>query len=383
MSTRTSRYRLGLFILTGIGLLAATIIYLGVGTTFRESIVVESYFDESVQGLDVGGAVKFRGVKVGTVKNITFAWTRYPNADELGRYVLVDMALDKELVTNFFGQRIAREKLYLRRPIELGLRARLTTQGLTGVAFLELNFFDPEDSPPLPISWEPENPYIPSAPSTMSRLEAAMDSIGDAIKEIEFQHIGDTLAQILDKVNTGLDEADVATLGGLIQQDLLELRKGLRRVNTLLSDPRLETIVPDAAAAVAGARRMVDSSEENFVTTFQKARNVSSNLERASVSINTLLEDDKLGAALSRLPGTIEDISAAAQDIRRSMKQLERTLRGVGDLTESESANIRAILQDTRRLMDNLNAVAGEARQNPARLILGAPPKRIDPEKLP
>jgi hypothetical protein len=55
----------------------------------------------------------------------------------------------------------------------------------------------------------------------------------------------------------------------------------------------------------------------------------------------------------------------------------------VGDLTESESANIRAILQDTRRLMDNLNAVAGEARQNPARLILGAPPKRIDPEKLP
>lgn len=386
MNSRSYHFRLGVFILTGTALLAATIIYLGVGTLFKDTIIVETYIDESVQGLDVGGAVKFRGVKVGTVQNISFVWSRYDDTDQLGRYVLIDMALDKQLVTDFFGQRIAKDQIYLRKPIEHGLRTRLTTQGLTGVAYLELNFFDPESYPPLPVTWTPQNPYVPSAPSTMSRVESALDSIGEGLKgfeKIDIERIGNTLASILDRVDAGLKDADVATLGQLVQQNLTELRDSLHRVNTLLAAPEAERIIPNAAATLAGARRMVESSEENFVVTFQKARNVSNNLERASLSISNLLQDERLAAAAKKLPEVMENISAASQDIRRSMTQLERTLRTVSDLTDSEAATIRAILQDAKRLMDDLNAIAADTRQNPSRLILGAPPKHIEPENLP
>ncbi|NJB67723.1 paraquat-inducible protein B [Desulfobaculum xiamenense] len=386
MSTTSHHFRLGAFILAGVGLLAATIIYLGVGELFKDTLTVETYIDESVQGLDVGGAVKFRGVKVGTVEDISFVWARYDNAEELGRYVLVDMALDRDLATSFFGQKASRETLFLRKPVESGLRARLTTQGLTGVAFVELDFFPPQQNPPLPITWEPTHPYIPSAPSTMSRLEAALGSIGQGLKEfesIDFRRMGNSLAEILDKVNAGLDEEDVATIGELVRENLVELRDGFRRVNVLLADKRLDALIPDAAATLAGARRMVQSSEENFVATFQQARNVTANLEHASAGINSLFSNPKLEQSVENVPQVLDDIRAATRDIRRSTVQLERTLRTVSDLTDSESATIRAILQDARKVMDNLSAITGDARQNPSRLILGAPPKRITPETMP
>lgn len=52
------------------------IIILGAGN-LSKNLILETYFDESIQGLDVGSIVKFRGVKIGTVKEITFVQDKY------------------------------------------------------------------------------------------------------------------------------------------------------------------------------------------------------------------------------------------------------------------------------------------------------------------
>src|SRR5438128_11245595 len=72
-TTATNHWKLGLFVLLAVGVMLGTIFWLGARRFRRESFPAISYFDESVQGLDVGSPVKFRGVIVGTVSHITIA----------------------------------------------------------------------------------------------------------------------------------------------------------------------------------------------------------------------------------------------------------------------------------------------------------------------
>ena len=45
--------------------------------------------------------------------------------------------------------------------ITKGLRVRLASQGITGAAFLEADYIDPEKFPPMEIIWEPKTYYVP------------------------------------------------------------------------------------------------------------------------------------------------------------------------------------------------------------------------------
>src|ERR1700688_1749187 len=68
--------RVGLLIVAGLVLLVALIWFLG-GGQIRHGTVFESYFSESVQGLEVGAAVKYRGVTIGRVTALGLVSAEY------------------------------------------------------------------------------------------------------------------------------------------------------------------------------------------------------------------------------------------------------------------------------------------------------------------
>ena len=65
MSNQANYYKIGLFVVLGVAIAIVSVVILGAGSIFEKSIVMETYIDGSVQGLDVGSAVKFRGVQIG------------------------------------------------------------------------------------------------------------------------------------------------------------------------------------------------------------------------------------------------------------------------------------------------------------------------------
>src|SRR3954462_9714738 len=73
MAAPTNHYKLGLFVLVGFAAAIAAAILLGFATTRKDPIKYHSYFNESVQGLDLGAPVKFRGVTIGAVTAIEIA----------------------------------------------------------------------------------------------------------------------------------------------------------------------------------------------------------------------------------------------------------------------------------------------------------------------
>ena len=72
MATKANYFKIGLFVLATTGILTAGGIVLSSGFLTRETLLFETYIDESVQGLSVGSSVLHRGVQIGTVKQITF-----------------------------------------------------------------------------------------------------------------------------------------------------------------------------------------------------------------------------------------------------------------------------------------------------------------------
>src|SRR5580765_6688372 len=70
MSDESRRFRLGLFVITGVALFFAGIFALSAGRLFQRTYPLYCYFQENVQGLEQGSAVKFRGVDVGRVESV-------------------------------------------------------------------------------------------------------------------------------------------------------------------------------------------------------------------------------------------------------------------------------------------------------------------------
>ena len=91
---KLSYFKIGLFVIAAVVIGVIGVVVLGAGTIFRKEALVETYIDESVQGLDIGSPVKFRGVPVGNVERITLTSAEYPTTRQ---YVLVRMSISSEI----------------------------------------------------------------------------------------------------------------------------------------------------------------------------------------------------------------------------------------------------------------------------------------------
>ena len=186
MSEKTRYFKIGLFTLGSLVLLGAGLLLFGAGSIFEPPpIIVETYFDGSVQGLDVGSLVKFNGVKIGKVKDILFVKDVFGNnmtAQELGRtfgMVYVKIEIQSKYFPRLSGfDKKKRQDVIDHMVKEQTFRTKLQSIGITGLVYVELGFYDPAETPePDQFDWKPKELYIPSAPGVATRLGSSLDKM--------------------------------------------------------------------------------------------------------------------------------------------------------------------------------------------------------------
>src|SRR6185369_5522251 len=175
-ATTTNHWKLGLFVVVGLVALIASLFWIGAQRFSRDAFDAVAFFDESVQGLDVGSPVKFRGVMVGTVRNITIA------PDHRHVQVTSDIYVD---AVKSLGISDGKPDPKSGQPfMPENLRVQLVASGITGVRFLEVDFFDPQRYPPPVLPFKPRWDYIPAAPSTLRSLEQAALEFANDLPEL-------------------------------------------------------------------------------------------------------------------------------------------------------------------------------------------------------
>ncbi len=250
MAVGTNRWKLGLFVIVGFGIALAALLLLGARSWGQKSAVFVSYFDESVQGLELGSPVMFRGVTVGRVSAIDIARDL--------RHVQVTGELSIEKVSRLDlgveGKGLKPTKL------NPDLRVQLAQTGITGVRFILIDFFDSKTNPPEPLPFEPPPNFIPTAASTMKNLEDTVtktanrfpeiaDDAAKAIAQVRMvaeqiqsgrlpERAADTLTQAnssLAEIGNQMKALNAAKLSSEAELNLKEFNVTLVRTNALLA----------------------------------------------------------------------------------------------------------------------------------------------------
>ena len=222
-------FYIGLFTLAGLFLLVSALIILGSKTAYKNAIFMETYFNESVQGLTVGSPVKYRGMEIGKIIDIASINSVYdiPPSEQaiVGNYIYVKMAIKPRQFQSLSSENI---KARIDKEIANGLRIKISVQGLTGNAYLELDYSKTNPASFLPIKWIPENYYIPSTPSTLTFFSDSAQQLLDEVKKIEFKKLFDSVQQLSTTTKQTLTDADKLII--IYNHQIMEILMNLQTI---------------------------------------------------------------------------------------------------------------------------------------------------------
>ena len=280
METKVNYTIVGIFVLVFSIALIAGVIWLGAGAEYRKSYNdYLVYMDESVAGLNLNAPVRYRGVSVGRVKEISIA----PDKQESVRLLL---------------------------EIESGITIRestvatLKSQGLTGIATIELSGGDAQ-SPVLEAKNGEKYPVIRSAPSLMTRLDTAITPILTNLNE-SIGRLNDTLNE-KNRADLSRILSDLAKLSGILARRSNEIDSGVMDASKMLANgekaseslPQLiqrlgstadefEKMAKEASQSSAAARSTmahVDETIPEFRLLMAQLNDLSASLKRVSAEI--------------------------------------------------------------------------------------------------
>lgn len=292
----------GSFVLLLGAALIAGALWLASGGAFQKKydlyLAIE---EESVAGLNLNAPVKFNGVDVGKVREIH-----------------IDPANPERVILLFAIERGT--------PIKNDTVAVLKTQGLTGIAYVELSG-GARDAAPLVAKPGSEYPEIQTKPSLSARLENVLTSV------------------------------------------LAKLDSTSKNINAILSDENQASFknaladIATVAHTLAARKEALDSGITNATRTFDNAA-------RASA---------KLAPAIERVGKAADAVEKMGNEVTTTAK----TFNGVGNdakrLTSQTMPELERLLGELSTLTTSLRHLTEQTERNPSSLLFGRHPVQAGP----
>ena len=352
MSQRANYFKLGLFVIGAVVACVAVLLIIGTGRWFTPRVKMETYFNESVQGLDVGSKMKYRGVVIGEVTRISFTYIKYELEKPMTqrkRYVLVEAQLEPRLVGGKAATDIASPESTALE-VEKGLRVRLAPQGITGTNYLEVDYLD-QTTPTLQIDWVPEYIYIPSAPSTVTQFVNAASEIVDRLHRLDIEGMVTNLNKLLATTNERIGALDTGRL-----QERVE--RTLGKMDATLDSIQARKISEEAVGLISDLRKT--NTELQATLNNPALRQLPQDASNTLQAMRTLVADPKL---------------------TQSIQHLERTLGRLDRLFGGREADLGTTLENLRQITDNLRDLTDDVKRYPSNVLFGAPPRPLERTK--
>lgn len=310
MATTKAEYvKVGVFMTLAVsGAVVAAIIF-GAGNFGREEFLMETYFEESVQGIDVGGPVKFRGIPIGKIKDISFVWPTYSAPDtEDGRramrYARIIFSVDPRCVDEdgeiAFGGFVQDQ-----------LRVSIRNQGVTGLRYLNIDYVEGANTLTLPVPWEPQYQYIPSDPGLTKTIADVTQNISEQLSRLNIEEMVKMIKETFKITND-------------------EIRKA----------------------------KMGDTAE--------KVNSLVTRLDAMSAEFQSQLEDGKIKEIISEVDGLVSSLSQSAKVLENALPKMLESVDGIADNIEGVTGESRLMISET---LEQIRTASLKVNELLARLV--------------
>ena len=301
MEREANYLAVGTFILLVLGLGIAFVLWYTDANDGRSYKVYEIQFAGSVSGLDRGSPVRYLGVDVGRVRNLTL------DSEDASRVNVIAEIDDSA-------------------PISSATRASLGLQGVTGLLYVNLREA-PEADKSQPLRQGKRYPIIESAasdfdvflaslPELMSRANSLLERLGRVLSDDNLTALTRTLVN-LEKTSAGLPQTG---------KDVAELIK------------QMQATVTEVHGAAESLRQITTSSQPEIQKALQKMSAVAANLEQASVRIDRFMQQGEKQLGNFTEQGLFE--------LQRLMRETRSAAREFRDLSRSLKENPSQILYE-------------------------------------
>ncbi len=268
----------GAFVLLAVALLIVFIAIIGGREPETQMRRYEVRFTGSVAGLDVGGEVRYLGVKVGKVVAIRLV-------PDKPREVSVIIEVDDRV------------------PIYGNTIAKLQLQGITGISYVELRKEGPgrEPLPPPPTG---QLPRIKGANSDLEQLARSLPELLDSADEV------------LDRVSDVLSDQNLARFSTLMR----ELARTAQGLPPLVA--RFEATLQEYQRTASEARPGLVTVLERLSTVANELEDISRRTEKLYAH-NTAALNSALGNGSEQFERLLEESQYLVTEMRRLTRRLE------------------------------------------------------------
>ena len=328
MSAKANKTMIGVFVLGAVILALGAIVALGSGTFFTKTYRCIMFFPNSVGGLEVGAPVVFRGVPIGSVKEISIE----ADPTHLKFYipVVVEILVGKIKLTGKPGEKDqtlvdARKKNpgnLLAQLVDKGLRAQLVTQSfVTGQLAVSLDLMP---DTPLRLVGHSDIAEIPTVPSTFEKLT-------ETIKQLPLQELVDRLIGAVTGIETLVNSPQLKALPGKIDATL-------NTGNTLLQEIR------DKVGPLA---KNLDEAITNFGELAKhldtRSEGLSSAAKTTLGSLDTTLKDSR--SAINNFQKIVNSNSPTVTDLNRALAEITNAARAIREFANFLERHPEALIQ--------------------------------------
>ncbi|MSP67234.1 MAG: MCE family protein [Alphaproteobacteria bacterium] len=326
METRASHVIVGAFVLVTLFALAGFVMWLTHAQINQEFARYDIYFLGSVSGLQDGGSVRYRGVPIGTVKQI-----RINPANTEQVHVMIEV--QKEV------------------PIRADSVASLELQGITGLAYVQISG-GTHASPLLSAAPGQANPVIPAAPSKLEQVFESAPVLLDRVILLTERAI-----QVMSAENVAAVSATLKNVAGF--SAVLAAESG-----------EFKALIGEASEAATLIRAGIGELD-------LLARELRVSSERAFTAVNQTMttvdrQVGRVGGDASRALDDVAKAAAAFTDLSRRLDRLiavtEDPLR---DFAGSGLHETALVLNELRILIAGLNRVIVKVERDPAQFLFG------------
>jgi phospholipid/cholesterol/gamma-HCH transport system substrate-binding protein len=235
MSTEVRKFRVGLFAIVALVVGVGGLIWVGASQFFEDTIPFVTYFSESVQGLDPGSPVKYRGVPAGRVEQIRIA----PD----GQLIEVLMEVKSEFVWYLVNDPL--------------LRTQLQLSGITGLRYVEIERASGDALAQSPaLHFQPEYQVVPSRGSDFKAIQSALGDIYERVMSVDLEGISNDTRSVLQSANTVLSDPRIDAMLTNFQNTSEATTRVARNLERMTGDIMLAPAVENATEATAEARAL-------------------------------------------------------------------------------------------------------------------------------